>query len=43
MTLIFSSTAWLIRIAAAHYLSPPLAVTGLLTVLPLTYIFLMER
>ena len=40
MTLIFLSTAWLIGIAAAHNLSPPLAVIGLLTVLPLAAFFL---
>jgi competence protein ComEC len=35
MTLIFLSTAWLIGVAAARYVNPPLALTGLLAVLPL--------
>ena len=35
MTLITLSTAWLIGIAAAHYVDLPLALIGLLAVLPL--------
>ena len=40
MTLITLSTAWLIGIAAAHWLHPPLTLLGLLAVLPLTALFL---
>jgi hypothetical protein len=36
MTLIFLSTAWLIGIAAAHTLSLPLVVIGLLAILHLS-------
>jgi len=35
MTLVYLSTAWLIGIAAAHCLRPPLALIGLLAILPL--------
>jgi competence protein ComEC len=40
MTLITLSTAWLIGIAAARYLSPPLAVIGLVATLPLAALLL---
>jgi len=40
MTLITLSTAWLIGIAAAHWLRPPLPVIGLLAILPLAGLML---
>jgi competence protein ComEC len=40
MTLITLSTAWLTGIAAAHYLSPPLPLIGLLAILPLAALLL---
>jgi len=40
MTLIALSTAWLIGIAAAHWLHPPPALIGLLAVLPLASLIL---
>ena len=43
MTLIYLSTAWLIGIAAAHYLSPPLAVISLLAALPLAALILWRE
>jgi hypothetical protein len=39
MTLITLSTAWLIGIAAARYVNPPLALIGLLAILPLAGLF----
>lgn len=40
MTLIYLSTAWLMGIAAAHWLCPPLALIGLLAILPLVGLLL---
>jgi hypothetical protein len=40
MTLIALSAAWLIGIAAAHWLHPPLALIGMVAVLPLVAFFL---
>ena len=40
MTLVYLSTAWLIGIAAAHYVHPPLPLIGLLAILPLAGLLL---
>lgn len=40
MTLVHLSAAWLIGIAAAHWLRPPLPLMGLLAILPLAALLL---